>query len=406
MSVKVLVVDDNPIKIRRIVAALQDAESDRIAIDIAQSGVDARKALASVRYDLLILDIALPLRPEHSPDRKGGIKLLDEVTERSIYKKPISVVGLTGFSDLYQEFENHFRSRLWTLEYYDEAGDDWVERLKAKTKYIVARTDQKEATSYETDLCVIAALHTPELAALRSLDWGWSSANSLDEVNFYYEGNFRSAAKDRRVISAAAPRMGMVASAILSLKMITVFRPRILAMVGVCAGIKEKCRLGDVILADPSWDWQMGKYENGVFSLAPDQIGVQTAISQRFVQLGEDSQLWFEIHRDFNGPKPDSVPRVLVGPVTSGSAVLADSRVLSEVKEQHRKLLGIEMELYGMYAAARDCSPPAPIVFGIKSVCDYADGKKDDKYQSYASHVSARTLEAFCERYGSDFLEP
>jgi nucleoside phosphorylase len=404
MQVRVLVVDDDKEKIGRIVQLLADAGVNRANIEVAQTGADARRRLTSARYDLLILDIALPMRAEDKPDRRGGISLLEEIVERDIYKKPLSVVGLTGFEDLHEEFAGHFRTRLWTLDYCDRSESGWMDRLKAKARYILARAEQKDLVSYSTDLCVIAALHSPELKALRAIDWHWSSAQSFDEVGFYYEGRFESGGQSRSVVAAAAPRMGMVAAALLSLKMILKFRPRILTMVGICAGVKGNCVIGDVLIADPSWDWQMGKFVNGVLYIAPDQIDVPTAVGARFVQLAEDQQLWFDIHRSFEGAKPSNLPTVKVGPVPSGSAVLADLHSLSEIKLQHRQLLGVEMELYGMYAAARDSSFPAPTTFGMKSVCDFGDKQKTDEYQSYAAYVSASALAAFCQRFGMDFF--
>jgi nucleoside phosphorylase len=403
--VRILVVEDNQQKLTKLVKVLEEAGVDREAINIAQTGMDARRLLGAQRYDLLILDIALPMRPEDSPDRTGGMKLLEELVERGTYQLPYSVVGLTGFVELRNEFEDQFRARLWALEHYDSSDYSWVDRLQAKVKYIVSRVSQRDRIHFANDVCVIAALNTPELTAVKSMDWGWSAANSLDEVGYYYEGRFTSGGKSRTVVAAAAPRMGMVATAILTMKMILTFRPRLLAMVGVCAGLKGICEIGDILVGDPVWDWQMGKHSNGTFYVAPDHIDIPTAVAERFVQLGADKQLWFEAWNSYAGHKPRNIPLIKVGPVTSGSAVLADQRILTEIKLQHRKLLGVEMELYGMYAAARDCSLPTPITFGIKSVCDYADDMKGDEFQAYAAAMSVRGLVAFCERYGADFVD-
>jgi len=299
---------------------------------------------------------------------------------------------LAAYTDLLDQFAAKFHSRLWTLDYYDSADTGWADRLRAKTAYIKARADQSGTIQFQTDLCVITGLRNPELTALRSLKWDWRPPRAIDEVGYYYEGSFASGGAQRSVVAAAAPRMGMVASALLTMKMILKFRPRLLAMVGICAGVKNECYIGDVLVADPAWDWQMGKYTTGKFASAPDPIDIPTAIAERFAQLEEDKQLWFDVHASFNGTKPRELPTVRVGPVTSGSAVLADGRLLKEIKEQHRKLLGVEMELYGVYVAARDCSPPNPIAFGIKSVSDYADDTKDDDYQPYASHAVRELL--------------
>jgi hypothetical protein len=76
---------------------------------------------------------------------------------------------------------------------------------------------------------------------------------------------------------------------------------------------------------------------------------------------------------------------------------------MEEIKKQHRKLLGVEMEFYGAYLAAKDCPAPRPITFGLKGVSDFAGGDKDDTYQGFAAHMSAGALAVFCERYARDF---
>jgi len=383
---------------------LKSAGIERGQIEVAQTGVEARRLLAANRYDLLILDIALPMRAEDEPDRRGGLKLLEEVLDRGAFQLPTSVVGLTGFTELRDDFSTWFRSKLWTLELYEPSDSGWIERLRAKVGYIVARCQQNAKDDFRTDICVLAALHSPELRALRRIAWNWSPPKSLDEVGYYYEGICSIGGVDRTVVAAAAPRMGMVASAVLTVNMIAKFRPRLLAMVGICAGVKGECNIGDVLVADPSWDWQMGKLSPDGLSVSPDQIDIPTAVSTRFVQLADAKQMWLELYESYPGPKPANLPTVKVGPVTSGSAVLADAKLLAEIRKQHRKLIGVDMELYGVYAASRDCSPPNPITFGLKSVCDYADSQKSDEFQEYAAHMSVGALREFCARFGADFL--
>ncbi|MCY4557662.1 MAG: hypothetical protein OXF79_15015 [Chloroflexi bacterium] len=395
----IIVVDDSDRKIDRIRAALISGGATTEQIHIAKTGIEARRSLSRIQYDLLVLDIALPMHTGDEPDKRGGIKLLEEIIERENLRLPLSVVGLTGFEDLYAEFREQFHSRLWTLDYFDSSDIGWLERLKAKVSYVRARSEEVTRETYETDLCVVTALRTPELLALRNLEWNWSETRSLDEVGFYYEGTMRANDQEHSVIAAAAPRMGMVASALLAQKMISSFRPKLICMVGICAGVKGRCEIGDVLVADPAWDWQMGKYEVAGFSFAPDQIDLSAQVAERFVQLGDDREFWYDLHGKYGDTKPPNVPTVKVGPVASGSAVLADEKVVSRIREQHRQLLGVEMELYGVYAAAKYAISPQTVAFGIKSVADFADENKADDYQRYAAHVSARVLEKYCSLY-------
>jgi nucleoside phosphorylase len=57
------------------------------------------------------------------------------------------------------------------------------------------------------------------------------------------------------------------------------------------------------------------------------------------------------------------------------------------------------MEAYGVYLAAQECSLPRPTCFSLKSVVDFADGDKNDRYQKYAAYTSAQTLKHFIETY-------
>ena len=90
---------------------------------------------------------------------------------------------------------------------------------------------------------------------------------------------------------------------------------------------------------------------------------------------------------------------IRLGPSVSGSAVLADTTIVEAVKNQHGALISLEMEAYGVLSAATLAARPRPIAFSCKSVCDFADEKKDDRWQSYASFTSARSISQFFERY-------
>jgi nucleoside phosphorylase len=79
--------------------------------------------------------------------------------------------------------------------------------------------------------------------------------------------------------------------------------------------------------------------------------------------------------------------------------VLADAASAAKVVEQHRQLLGIEMEAYGVYAAAEEAPMPRPKAFALKAAVDFADGQKNDQFQSFGAFVSAQGLRRFAEEY-------
>ena len=110
------------------------------------------------------------------------------------------------------------------------------------------------------------------------------------------------------------------------------------------------------------------------------------------------------IANGFGSPAPGPL-RVLIGPVATGSLVVADGQVVEEIQAQHRELLGIEMEVYGLYAAAHCASKPRPMAFALKAVCDFADSSKNDDYQRYAAFASANVLRVLMERLAARLLD-
>jgi nucleoside phosphorylase len=74
--------------------------------------------------------------------------------------------------------------------------------------------------------------------------------------------------------------------------------------------------------------------------------------------------------------------------MASGASVIADDDAARSIVTQQRELLAIEMEAYAVMAAAEYVDDPKPIAIIIKSVCDYADAKKNDDWQKYASYTS------------------
>lgn len=88
--------------------------------------------------------------------------------------------------------------------------------------------------------------------------------------------------------------------------------------------------------------------------------------------------------------KPNANLKVFIGPVASGSAVIADSKRIDKIRAGNRKLIGIDMETFGfMYAAKSYSNTQSTKTISIKSISDFADQRKSDKYRRYAAYTSA-----------------
>jgi len=115
--------------------------------------------------------------------------------------------------------------------------------------------------------------------------------------------------------------------------------------------------------------------------------------------MKDDAENLDSIRRSWKGTSVDSVLRMHLGPVASGAAVLADNKTVAGIVNQNRKLLAVDMETYGVYAACQEATIPQPKAFSMKSICDFADKNKSDDHQRYASFTSASAMKSFVEKY-------
>jgi len=403
--ITVLVVEDDGVKFGRVHSALIAAGVSEGHIVHASAAAQALTTLKSQHFDLMLLDVNLPRRLGEQPQRGGGAELLkethrlsDDGGKNSIFR-PHYIVGLTAYDDIIEEFGDSFGDLLWTIVRYVENSDHWIARIKSKIDYIraaKASLNFSDGKTYGVDLGIICALEGVEFEAVRALPCAWQPLRLTADETRYLSGTISSNGSGISVIAAAAPQMGMPASAVLASKMIAQFRPRILAMVGICAGRVEKTNLGDIIVGNPSWDWGSGKIDvvgnQPRFRPAPHQVELDIDLSAELKAICSDVELLARVKHSSAGKKPPSELKVHFGPLASGAAVIANSEVFEGLLSQHRNLLGIEMEAYGVVMACKGSGKPRPAPIIMKSVCDFADRDKSDDYQAYAASVSANLL--------------
>lgn len=401
--ISVLIVEDDAQKFGRIQAVLVGNGVRTERIGHALCAAEAVRLIRTNRYDLMLLDINLPRVLGEAPVRGGGMDVLRHMERDEEILRPSYIIGTTAYEDLVGEFGPGFEDQLWSIIHYSEGSDRWTSQLIGKLDYIHAAKKSRrfsDGITFGCDLAIVTALADVEHAAVLNLPCDWLPLRLMHDETRYVTGTFQSTdGVDRTVVAGSAPRMGMPAAAILSSKIIQQFRPRVLVMTGICAGRSGRINIGDVIMADPSWDCGSGKIEAGDngprFLPDPHQLDLDPDDAELLKELARDEALLAVIKGDFEGAKPDHPLCAKVGPLTSGSAVITDPTTFEALIPQHRKLLGLEMEAYGVMAAGRGNGRPRPTVLVAKAVSDFADEKKADDFQAYAAHASARVaLEA------------
>ena len=77
-----------------------------------------------------------------------------------------------------------------------------------------------------------------------------------------------------------------------------------------------------------------------------------------------------------------------MGPLGAADQVIDDPSRILEIQRNWRKLIGVEMETYGVYRACYESPDPKPRVVSFKAVCDFA-AEKTDSWQPYAAFMAA-----------------
>lgn len=404
--IKILIIEDDQQKLEYISKSLCSIDGVNSSnIDHAIDVTNSKKLLRINQYDLLILDIVIPLRVDTEKQKDAGLILLKEIINRPIYHIPSHIIGVTQHEDIFASIQDEFQNDLLTLIKYEANDSSALQQIKRKASIIVCSKfrSQNINTDYSSHVAILCATEKPELTGLLCNGWKWEQITLPNDTATYYQLMLEKDEQTHIIHAACAPKMGMTAAAILATKMVLQFRPRYLIMNGITAGYKDDTNLGDVIIADPVWDWGAGKWiENNSkldFLQEPHQLPLDAAIRDKFYDMARNKQLLFDIRSKWKGKSPNHDLRILVGASASGSAVLSDGKICEKIKRQHRKLLGIEMEAYAIYSAAFESIHPKPIAFSAKSVVDFADGSKDDSYHDYAAYTSSEIIKEFIEKY-------
>ena len=189
--------------------------------------------------------------------------------------------------------------------------------------------------------------------------------------------------------------MGPISAAVIATRSIIEWQPSIIAMTGICAGIKSLTKMGDIIVASQVFDHTAGTYKNGSITPFQQSIGQDQWVLQFIQSIMDNEKDIIGISSSYPRPKGDiGKTDIHIGPMASGSFVVKDSSYIDSLLDKTSKLYGVDMESYGVASAAKICSSAFDNVMWLvtKGVADHADNKKKDDWHSYCAFVSAKFL--------------
>ena len=408
---RVLLIDDAPEKVakyRELLGGINEINPD--CVHIASCVEQAVELVSKNQYDLAILDLYIPMRFGDDPSPDNAVTFLRDLNKDDDLMMPYNIVGITRWADADPKYRQIFDSYLLAYILYEHNSDDWKNKLRNKIAFLLkSQKSIRNQDVYDYDVAIVNALKS-ENEKVREVFGveGWTTEIiPSDLATTFYTKTIVNQKGDRiRIVTCYALQMASTASAALTTKMIYYFRPRYLFMTGIAAAVnREDANLGDILVASKVWDGASGKIktdEEGVDVFSPDyqEIPIDPDLQAIANRLAADRELLNSIEEKFtfkNG-KPDTKLNIHIGPIASVPAVLSSKEQVETIQTHCRKLLGVEMEGYGVFYAASNSSRPRPkYTMLAKSVSDYADPKKSDDYQEYAMYTSAMLVRHIIE---------
>lgn len=168
--------------------------------------------------------------------------------------------------------------------------------------------------------------------------------------------------------------------------------PKAVLMVGIAGAARDNVQLGDVVIGQAVVYYERGK--DTLQGRLPEPR-----------QYPADEMLWAHIigRSEWQKPipalRPDGTnarPQIHLGVIASGERVVANADIRDDIAATNRKIHAIEMEGYGLVAAAWKREQPVRCLV-IRGISDRADAEKNDLWQPYAATVAAEFTKHFLE---------
>jgi nucleoside phosphorylase len=252
----------------------------------------------------------------------------------------------------------------------------------------------ESAQELSADVVFICALRKPELEALRQVigKERWRDPQILrDPYQIEVAQIKESSGITLQCVAAAAQQMGLTAAAVLTSQLLHLFKPQLVIMTGIAAGIDpQKQGFGDILVGKQSFNYIAGKrraFKNGGFASDPQQVEIPDHVSSLIAKLSSEATLFETIRAGFTSPPPRPLG-IHLGPIGSADQVIDDKIIVTRLIKSYRKLIGLDMETYAVYRACREFTWKPPVFISVKSICDFAS-QKTDKWQAYAAYTSA-----------------
>lgn len=370
--VKVLVCEDDPRKLSEIVAYIRKIGVPEQDILTAETMVEFTSKFDQ-EISVCVVDIRIPAY-DGAAAHQNGLGIFQHIERSS--NGNVKLLAISAYPEEFEDIRSRIERHGCVLADY-KYKDVWQNALRMLIL--------QSSSQIKFDFLIFAALPKERAPYL--------TVPQLDGKSVFSDGLTRYDIKigDRSGSIIELPRMGLVDASIIAAKCIDRYSPSVVAMSGICAGFPGRAEMGQLLISEIAYEYQTGKWSKDGFEAEPYQVSISEKLRTTIRHLIDDDGLIYELEEGWKSERPKLTPKPKLAIFTSGSAVIADARYMEQIATHHRKVSGLDMEVFGLHRAAHLASSN-PDVLCAKVVVDLANEDKDDQIQPYGCYVSSRFL--------------
>lgn len=272
--------------------------------------------------------------------------------------------------------------------------------VRGESRIMMERKDEgwpaisKADIEGSADFVIITALNEEREAVLRKLRRRQVIIPSGKDALVYHYSKLPFRRPDGqkgvyRLAVVSLADMGHTEAAIAATHALDRWNPAAVIMVGIAGGVgANSVKIGDILIARSVLSPALKKVVAEGSQSRWDGNRIDATLFNVANNLSVDTCLHL-----IDAERPsEGVPGIHYGPMSSDNIVIADERVLNEYRDVIPKLIGVEMEAWGVALAAFQRSEPKRF-FMVRGVSDLADAQQTSPdvkaWRLYACDVAA-----------------
>ena len=177
--------------------------------------------------------------------------------------------------------------------------------LEIPKKEISPETSELASNTKNIDVAIIVAVPNERDGVYSAFSIPKTLPRSLELLDQYRLDYVCFEHAGLKIALLIQPNMGMTQSSSLTTRAILGLKPKLVAMVGICAGRKTKTQLGDIVIASNVFDYTAGKHYVDRFGPRPRSYPIDDSLAGFIVaSVVDNHEMVGRIVGEFAGEKP------------------------------------------------------------------------------------------------------